>query len=175
MRVSIAMRFSVFICLLSVNVFAETKGDLVLALTDCSKISQANERLACFDKLAGNLAKNNVKLLSTAIVLNEPVAKTEPAKSKAAKKVDDFSKQHLKKTKQEQGLDSITAKISKLDKLIRGQWVIYLENEQKWQQKDNANIKLSIGDTVLLKKGSMGAVYLYKAGHHRNIRVKRLK
>ena len=171
MKVNIATLGSVVFCLVSASAFAETKNDLANALSNCSKIAADNQRLICFDKLAAN----NAEPLPTAVVSNDPVSSVKPIKLKAAKKVDDFSKHHLKKTKQEQGLDSITAKISKLNKLIRGQWVIYLENGQKWQQKDDAKIKLALGDTVRLKKGSMGVVYLYKAGSHRNIRVKRLK
>lgn len=171
MRVNIETLFSVIICLISVNVFAETKSDLMNALSDCSKISKDNQRLSCFDILAAS----NVKPLSTVIVLNEPVSKQEPIKLKAAENIDDFSKQHLKKNKQEQGPESITAKISKLNKRLRGQWIIDLENGQQWQQKDDAKIKLALGDAVLLTKGSMGAVYLSKEGSHRNIRVKRLK
>ena len=81
----------------------------------------------------------------------------------------------MKKTKEEQGPDSITAIISKVKRLIRGQWVVYLENGQKWQQQDLVKMKLKVGDSVRLKKGSMGTVQLYKEGSHRNIRVKRLK
>lgn len=171
MKVNIATLFSVVFYLISASSFAEAKSDLVNALSDCAKIATDNQRLRCFDKLAASKAE----LLPQAVDLNGPVSNIEPIKLKAAKKVDDFSKQHLKKTKQEQGLDSITAKISKLNKLLRGQWVIYLENGQKWQQKDDAKMKLALGDKVLLKKGSMGVVYLYKEGSHRNIRVKRLK
>ena len=88
---------------------------------------------------------------------------------------DDFAKEHIKKSEKEQGLESITSVITKLKKLIRGQWLITLENGQQWQQKDTAKLKLKVGDTILLKKAVMGAVYLYKDGSHRNIRVKRLK
>lgn len=171
MKVNIVTLFSVIFCLISASAFAETKNNLVNALSHCSKITKDHQRLICFDKLAASKAE----LLTTAVVLNDPAPNIEPIELKAAKKVDDFSRQHLKKTKQEQGLDSITAKISKLNKLLRGQWVIYLENGQKWQQKDDGKIMLALADSVILTKGSMGSVYLSKEGSHRKIRVKRLK
>lgn len=171
MRLNVVTLFSVFIGLISPNVFAAINSDLVSAISGCSSISKDDQRLACFDKLA----QSSVTLLSTTTVINQSVSKTEQVISKETKKVDDFSKQHLKKTQEEMGPDSISATISELNKLIRGQWVVYLENGQEWQQKDDRKIKLIVGDRVLLKKGSMGAVYLYKEGSNRNIRVKRLK
>jgi len=108
-------------------------------------------------------------------ISDEPVLQSEPIKSEDTKQIDNFSKEDLKKTQKEKGPESISAVISKLKQLIRGQWVVHLENGQKWQQQDSAKIKLTVGDKVRLKKGSMGAVYLFKEGSHRNIRVKRLK
>jgi len=81
----------------------------------------------------------------------------------------------LIKTAEEKGPESIIATISSVKQLVRGQWVFYFENGQKWQQQDTIKIKLKVGDTVRLKKGSMETVYLFKEGSHRNMRVKRLK
>ena len=171
MKINVVSLFSVFICLIPSDSYGSTSSDLVRGLSNCAKISNDENRLGCFDKLT----KNNV-LLPTAMKVKDVVAvKIEPVKSKQVKQEDDFSKQHLKKPKEDRGPDSITATISKLKKLIRGQWVVYLENGQKWQQMDSGKLKLKVGNSVRLKKGSMGTVYLYKEGSHRNIRVKRLK
>jgi hypothetical protein len=59
--------------------------------------------------------------------------------------------------------------------LLRGQWVLYFDNGQKWQQTDTTRIKFKVGNKVRLDKGAMGAIYLYKDGSHRSIKVKRLK
>lgn len=171
MRDKVVILLSIFICFISQDVFADLNSDLENGLSGCFKISKDNKRLACFDKLA----QKHVAISNPVKESNESVSKIAQIKSKETKKIDNFSKQHLKKTQKEKGPDSIMATISKVSKLIRGQWVVYLENGQKWQQKDSEKIKLKVGDSVRLKKGTMGVVYLYKEGSHRSIKVKRLK
>jgi hypothetical protein len=186
MRVNHLVLFGLFFGLVSSDASADR-------LSDCMKITSDKERLTCFEKLA----KRDVKPLITEKASKETkavLAKIEPEKAQQAveieteeakivgqvelaeaKKINEFSNENLQKTQAEKGLDSITATISSLKKLMMGQWVVYLENGQKWQQKDSDRISLKVGDRVRLNKGSMGAVYLFKEGSSRNIRVKRLK
>lgn len=171
MRAKVISLFGIFIYLISLHGFASNKSDLVFGLSKCVKIINDESRLVCFDKFMQNNVTPSVKVKEGKVA----VSQIKEVKAKEAKQIDAFSKQHLKKTKADKELDSITATIAKTNQLIRGQWVIYLENGQKWQQKDTGRIKLKAGDSIRLKKGSMGAVYLYKEGSHRNIRVKRLK
>jgi len=171
MRVSILALLGALVSFISLDIFASSNDSLVDGLSHCTKISNDESRLLCFDKLS----KNNVVFSTVAKVKNEQASQTKPVKLKESKRVDSFSKAHLKKTQKEKGPESINAIISKVKQLIRGEWVIYLENGQKWQQKGSGKIKLKKGDEVRLKKGSIGAVYLYKEGSNRSIRVKRLK
>lgn len=161
---------SVLIFLITSSVgYAKSNSDLLLNLTYCSTISSDDVRLACFDKFLPQSAKQPV----VAIVASAPSTIDNPLREQ--KLVNDFAKEHLKKTKEEQGPSSLFATVSKIKKLLRGQWVIYFANGQKWQQKDKTSIKLKVGNKVRLEKGAMGAVYLYKEGSHRSIKVKRLK
>ncbi len=171
MRVKILTLLTVCIGLISFSSFAAKNNSLFDALTTCSKIMDNAQRLMCFDKIA----KNNLMSSSSIDKHSKSVLQAEQARLEEAKKIDDFSKEDLILTKEEQGPESISATISSVKKLIRGQWVVYLENGQKWQQQDSGRIKLKVGDSIRLKKGSMGAVYLFKEGSHKNIRVKRLK
>lgn len=137
----------------------------------CVQVKADKKRLACFDKVA-------LKKVSSTFAQSKERATTiqnEKAELEAAQAVANFSKEDLKRTAKEKGPESITAVVSSVKKLVRGQLVVYLENGQKWQQKDSGKIKLKAGDNIRLRKGSMGAVYLFKVGAHRNIRVKRLK
>lgn len=174
--------FTALFCLIS---FSSTASDQALSaqLAKCVQVDSADARLACFDELAKSVSStaNNVdkaesiEVSEATVTAVVPPVVTEPVKVTEAEQVDDFAKEHIKKSEQEQGLESITSVITKLKKLIRGQWQITLENGQKWQQKDTSKITLKVGDTILLKKAMMGAVYLNKEGSHRKIRVKRLK
>ena len=171
MKVKTLVLFSAAIFFISAGTLAKTKSDLIDGLSNCVNILNDDNRLLCFDKLA----RNNV-LASTPLKTQNPtVSQIDAVKLKKAKQVDDFSKVHLAKTQQEKGLESINATISKVKRLIRGEWVIYFENGQKWQQKDSGKIKLKVGDKIRLQKGSLGAVYLFKEDSKRSIRVKRLK
>lgn len=163
MKILILTFSGLFLGAWSLAASASTEMSLSAKLVKCGDVALPNERLACFDDL---LAKTSVVKKPT------PIVQTQPKKSKD---VDDFAKEHLKKTSADEGLDSITSTIRKLKKLIRGQWVISLENGQQWQQKGGNKIKLKVGDTIRMEKGAMGVVYLYKEGSNRNIRVKRLK
>ena len=159
---------------LSTTVFANTSMSLTKVLSQCVDIDNDGERLACFDLLA---SKNTVSLSQPIVVeaLKETLIITDEIQQEEAKKIDDFSKESLKKSDADNGPDQITAKISKLTKLIRGEWVIYFENGQQWKQTDTTKFKLSVGDIVRLEKGTFSAVYLHREGTSRNIRVKRLK
>lgn len=148
---------------------AKNNSDLLFNLTHCSTILSDKARLACFDMFVPDTAKQTVV---TPTVIVSASVDNQLTKQK---QVDDFAKEHLKETKEEQGSTSLSATVGELKKSLRGQWIIYLENGQKWQQKDQASIKLTVGNKVRLEKGAMGSVYLYKEDSHRSIKVKRLK
>lgn len=160
---------SIFVYLTSLAVFAKTDSNLLLNLTHCSTISSGDARLACFDKLVPHRAKQPAVPVS---VVALPIV---DKKLSEKKHVDNFAKEHLKKNKKEQGPSSLFSTVIKVKQLLRGQWVIDLENGQRWQQKDTARIKFKVGNKVRLDKGAMGAVYLYQEDSRRNIKVKRLK
>lgn len=166
MKNVIVFLLSVFIYLTSSVSYAKNATDLLLKLNDCSEINNDDARLVCFDKLVRPNTKLPVEAVVPSIVNNKSLEQRE---------VNDFAKEHLAKNKEKEEIASIVATVSKLDKLLRGQWVIYLENGQKWQQTDTASIRLKKDNKVYLKRGAMGAVYLYKENSHRSIKVKRLK
>lgn len=170
MKINIIPLLSICVSLISIDVFANSNSVPSGSLSECMKISNAEQRLVCFDRLA---SKGSVPLDSAQ--LSEEAKREEERKIEKERKINAFSIGTVKKSNKEKTLDSITGTISKLEKRIRGQWVIYLKNNQKWQQTDTAHLKLAVGDSVILKKGSLSAVYLFKTGNSRNIRVKRLE
>ena len=169
MKYHLVILTGVFTFFITATSSASSGIKLPAELSRCAEIANNESRLHCFDGLVKKSALPEIS--ATALVVAPKVVKDKTQ----AEKVDDFAKGQVKKTVEEQGLQSITATISKLKQLLRGQWVIYLENGQKWQQKDSDKIKLKVGDKIRIKKSAMGAIYLYKEGSHRSIRVKRLK
>lgn len=174
MKSSILFLPSILVCLIIPSVsYAKKDSDLLRNLRHCSTISSNDARLICFDKLIPRTTKQTITAVTTVATLPQPPK--VKGKSAEQKQIDNFAKEHLKKSKEEQGPSSIVSTVIKAKQLLRGQWVIDLENGQKWQQKDTARIKLNVGNKVRLDKGALGAVYLYKEGSSRNIKVKRLK
>lgn len=154
--------------------YAKSDSGLLLSLTDCATISNNNARLACFDKLAPKHVKQPIVDKPKAQVV-AVVPLIDAKKSVEQKNIDNFAKEHLKKSNAEEGPSSLFSTVTKVKQLLRGQWVIDLKNGQKWQQTDTARIKFKIGNKIRLDKGAMGSIYLYKDGSQRNIKVKRLK
>jgi hypothetical protein len=171
MKVNISALLSLFLVVISTSSLANQNSVLSDGLSRCMQVVDNQQRLECFDQLSNK----TIVPLSTLPVeeVKEVAAKVEYAQQEEAKRIDDFAKETLKDPQEE--VEGITGTISNLKKLIRGQWVIDLENGQKWQQTDTATLKLVIGDRINLEKGSFGSVSLSKEGLNRTIRVKRLK
>ena len=144
---------------------------IIDGLSRCLLIASNEQRLTCYDQLS----TKNSQVFNAENMKDKTILSVEIENAEQAKKVANFSKQDLKKTDQEHEPTSITAIVAKVKKLIRGQWVVDLENGQQWQQQDTARMKLTVGDHIRLTKGSLGVVYLVKEGSNRSIRVKRLK
>lgn len=170
--------------------FASSDANLRHALLTCAELGNNNQRLSCFDQLVKpivNASKKQVIKASPTVVppVNKPEdsaiiveVKSKPSAAQLkAQQEDDFAKEHIKKTEEQktQEIKSIELTISKLSKLMHGEWKISFENGQKWQQKDTGRIRLKIGDKVTLEKGTLGAIYLKTSNSNKSIRVKRLK
>tara|TARA_B110000467_G_scaffold156788_1_gene170694 strand:+ start:138 stop:722 length:585 start_codon:yes stop_codon:yes gene_type:complete len=158
------------------------------SMQTCAKLTDDTQRLFCFDKLVkpvvGLVEKKEIGVVAspvtalTAVIAKKNEIENKPSQTKrTVEQENNFAKNHIKKTSEEeaQSINSIELRISKLKKLIRGEWKISFENGQKWQQKDSDRIKLKVGDKVILEKGASTAIYLKKIGTKKRIRVKRVK
>ena len=174
MRVSIIVLLGFCVGLVSSNAVSEVNKNLSDGLSRCLSVSIDQKRLNCFDDLAISNQTSREKLNSV-ITDNDFTASSEQEKSEIKQKIDDFAKEDLVKTVEEQGLESITSTITKIKKLLRGRLIIDLDNGQQWEQKDSTQINLKEGNIITLKKGALGAVFLSKENSNRSIRVKRLK
>lgn len=178
----------ILLMLIPITVLAND-SNLVTKLNTCMVIKQAVVRLQCFDDLTKTVtdyeyntehtisqnSKNENNQIVALLAGSEPV--DNQISNLTAKQIDDFSKETVKKTPQQQAavINTISLTINKLSKSIRGQWQIFFANGQQWQQKDNINLRLKVGDKVQLIKGALGAVFLKKYNTNKRIKVKRLK
>ncbi len=137
----------------------------------CSQLSDNKARLTCFDALT-------VKNTTTTGSVNDKSVVTPVGDSKrSAQYVDNFAKEQVKNTSDEQAeeIQTITLTISKLSKNLYGKWKITFQNGQKWQQKDSEILSLKEGQRVVLTKGALSAIYLQKENTNKRIKVKRVK
>lgn len=136
---------------LSNNAIAQ-ESLVVKHLKNCRQIIDNEERLTCFD----NLSKDD---------------------SLAALNVETFASEQIKTTTQtaSKNIESISLNINTLTKNAYGQWLITLENDQQWQQKDSVRLNLTAQQKIVISKGAFGATYLRKQDGRKRIQVKRIK
>ena len=166
--------FISFVCvgLVSMSVSADS---LNAELAKCAKIQDSLARLVCFDDLAktASLSPVSEKQSSTSVPIAKKSARIEPIVSKEA----NFGAEHLKKTNVSEDDLQVVFVVEKLKKDQYGKWRFTFKNGQQWKQSDSSHFRVKIGESVLLKKGFMDAVYLKKnkADSNKKIRVKRIK
>jgi hypothetical protein len=158
--------------LLSLIAKAETLND---SFVQCLKIQDSLVRLVCFDDLAEQAVPPvNV---SAKMEKNAPDAKAKTTIVSTSTKVANFGAEHLTTYKVAEEDLQIVLTVEQLSKDNYDKWRFTFTNGQQWQQTDNDFLKVEVGDSVLLKKGFMSAVYLKKnrPDSNRKIRVKRFK
>jgi hypothetical protein len=152
-----------------------TAGTLNTELAKCSQVKDSLARLVCFDDLAktASLSPVSEKQSSTSVPIAKKSARIEPIVSKEA----NFGAEHLKKTNVSEDDLQVVFVVEKLKKDQYGKWRFTFKNGQQWKQSDSSHFRVNIGESVLLKKGFMDAVYLKKnkADSNKKIRVKRIK
>ena len=149
-----------------------TAGTLNTEFAKCSQVKDSLARLVCFDDLA--------KTVSVSSVPNEQHSESKLAVKKVApvaSKDASFGAEHLKKTNVSEEDLQVVFVVAKLTKNQFSKWFVTFENGQQWKQTDSVYFKLKVGESVILKKGALGAVYLKKNDpeSNRKIRVKRIK
>ncbi|MBA6294183.1 hypothetical protein H4J58_11440 [Colwellia sp. MB3u-70] len=158
--------------LLSLTTKAETLNG---SLAQCLKIQDSLARLVCFDDLAEQ-AVPAVNVIAK-MEKNAPETKADTSVAPTSTKVADFGAEHLTTYKVAEEDQQLVLTVEKLSKDHYDKWRFTFTNGQQWQQTDNDFLKVEVGDSVLLKKGFMSAVYLKKnhPDSNRTIRVKRFK
>lgn len=161
---------------LSQNVSAQ---NLAPALLECRNITDAADRLDCFDKLAGSLDEQ--------AVLAAQEQAPEPGDEEAAPVLtaeQSFGLEDLpseQKKKREEKTESLTASVVDIGRNGRGKYVIILENGQVWRQLTADTSKLRVprsgaeGISVEIKRKMFGAHMLSLDGDNRSIKVERIK
>lgn len=160
--------------LTTLSVCADT---LTTQLAQCAQVQDSLARLVCYDDLVKTASLPSVSKKQTVIVSKESKKPSVPSSSSVLSKEASFGAEHLKKKDVSKDADEVIFVIRKLTKSPHGQWRITFDNGQEWKQTDGAYFKVAEGQSVMLKKGALGAVYMKKnePNSNKKIRVKRVK
>jgi len=143
-------------------------------LEQCRAISNTAERLACYDKLAGSASASRAPPsssaaaapaapVSTAPVSTAPAAAATPAAAASAK---DFGLSKVQKERANGAANSpaemkaITAQVTGFREGPSGRPRVLLDNGQAWEYEENGDYLLAIGDSVTIRRASLGSFLL---------------
>jgi hypothetical protein len=144
-------------------------SELRQALTACSAVKEAVDRLACFDKLAA---------AGTAALPSPPAPPAPPAvataRVRAPESPEDFGLSGVQKMPRSEQIQAITAAIVVMGHAANGRVRLGLDNGQSWELEDSPDPLLAVGNSVTIRRASLGSFLMMtplKATH----RVRRVK
>lgn len=137
------------------------------ALSKCRQIQEVAARAACYDRFvdahypmgSGDSVETSVPAVPDAQSLfgtNDAEAKRIVETSLAIEQID-----------------RIEAVVTEVRKSANEKLTVTLDNGQVWRQLDSKPMRLKSGETVIVRKASLGSFLLEKSSGSRSIRVKR--
>jgi hypothetical protein len=160
--------------LLILLLFAEPSLAAVETLTACRQIEDIAQRVACYDNFVD--ARFPMESSDGAATITPP-EESESSAVPDAKSLfgtsDAEAKQIVEMSLAIEQIDNIVAYVTDVQESATRKLVITLENGQVWRQLDNQRLPLKTGETVVIRKASLGSFLLEKDTGSRNIRVKR--
>lgn len=193
------MKLKLTCLLLCLASLSANSADLASQLAACQKLSDENQRLACFDQIS------NPKPTVTAPVslppppeVMAPVSPPAPAAPVAAtpaqpaapvrvtelpsiptavtEKVtaEDFGAEQLKQPEPVEAAE-LSSKVVKIEKDARKKLILHLANGQQWQQLEVEYFYVKPGDTAIIRRAALGSFLLGTDRVSKTIRVRRVK
>ncbi len=69
----------------------------------------------------------------------------------------------------------LSAKVTDIVARPNGRSLVTLDNGQVWEEEEDVDLKLKVGDGVTITHGSLGSLWMDPVAHHGRVRVKRIK
>lgn len=160
------------------------------SLRACMSESDATQRLACFDRESARLTQESAPIArradppasappaaAPAAATAAPAAATQSAQDKFGYRGNLARAELDKKSAEErQEFEQMTAKVSELGTLPRGELLLTLDNGQVWQQKSGDRaMRIKVGDDVTIHRASLGSFLLTSQAANGSMRVTRVK
>jgi hypothetical protein len=151
---------------------AQETPQAVQQLLDCRAVTDASERLACYDRQVAALdqAQRDKQLV---IVDREQI-------KEAKRGLFGFSLPKIKlfgdgDDNDEEQVKELTSTLERASQMANGRWSFYLPDGAHWVQIDSQETfwQAKAGDEIVIKRGPLGN-YMANVAGHRGIRVSRV-
>lgn len=196
------MKLKLTCLLLCLASLSASGSDLASQLAACQKMSDENQRLACFDQISNpkSTVTAPVSLPPPAAVM-APVNPPAPAASVAATparpaapaiervtelpqktttavtdkvKTEEFGAEQLKKPEALEAAE-LSSKVVKIEKDARKRMILHLANGQQWLQLEVEYFYVKPGDTAIIRRAALSSFLLGTDRVSKTIRVRRVK
>ena len=137
------------------------------ALTKCRQIEEIAARVACYDKFVDA----HYSMDSSDSV--EVSAATGPDAESLFGTSDAEAKRIVESSMAIEQISQIEAVVTDVRESATEKLTVALDNGQIWQQLDSQRLLLKSGETVIIRKASLGSFLMEKQSGSRSIRVKR--
>lgn len=144
-------------------VAAEEVQEAAAAAPDSTAVAETAE--------SANEAADAAMIASAAAVASETSETVVADAGAIAEAEEEFG---LPAVKDAPDVKQIESAILGLSRMSSGKFAIELENGQTWRQTSTSSMRLSEGEVVIIKRGSLGSYKLTKAGTKRSMKVKRV-
>lgn len=185
------MKLKLTVLLLCLTSLSASGADLASQLLECQKLTDENQRLACFDQIS------KPKVTVTAPVslppppevmapVNPP-APAAPAIQRVTElpqkngtpatekvKTEEFGAEQLKKPEPVEAAE-LSSKVVKIEKDARKRMIFHLANGQQWLQLEVEYFYVKPGDTAIIRRAALSSFLLGTDRVSKTIRVRRVK
>ncbi|MCR5878790.1 hypothetical protein [Phenylobacterium sp. J367] len=172
LRVRLVLAAAVGLALTAQPALAQSKAQRAQALqklSDCRKVADSAERLACYDTAA--------EALETAEAKGDVVVVDREQAREVRKQAFGFQMPSLslfEKGEKPEDLDSLTGEVAAARMTSAGKWIVELKDGAVWAQIDANEVPFAPkpGDPVRIRKASLGS-YMLSVKNQRSFRASR--
>jgi hypothetical protein len=165
--------------LIAGSAVAAEPDNLAQSLQACLVVSDATQRLACFEAVARSASATP----SPSVTKSEPALNAkptppietpiaEPAYQPPANSEAEFGREQEAAAKRagERLISTLTA----VDRSAYDQLRVTLANGQSWEQVGTDTYQLAVGDQIVIERGALHSFFLHKESANRKVRFRRI-
>ena len=148
---------------------AETSDELA----DCRAIQSDDERVACYDAIAGGQVEEEVVVIEATAIQATANEEVPPTDETFGLPPDDINRES-KDPDGSDDVESLTATVTGVSLYKVDRVMVTLDNGQQWRQTSVSTLKLSVDDKIEIRKGAMGSYRLTEVDGTRAMKVRRV-